>query len=129
LLHIDLGYGPRSADDSGMANQVRKVEQRRDTRQPLTGKLRLLWEDNEGKHQVCRAELENVSRSGIKIRVDVQMPPCTYVTVNDRDIGIMGRGSVRYCRFERGKYSVGLEFVGGTGWDPNAAPRPEPRWQ
>lgn len=112
-----------------MANQVTKGEQRRDTRQAIGGKLRLLWEDSEGKHQVHTAELENVSRSGIKIRVDVQMAPRTYVTVNDREIGIMGRGSVRYCRYERGKYSVGLEFSGGTGWNPAAAPRPEPRWQ
>lgn len=112
-----------------MANQVSKGEQRRDARHSIAGKLRLLWEDAEGKQQVRTAELENVSRSGIKIRVDVQMAPRTYVTVNDREIGIMGRGSVRYCRYERGKYSVGLEFSGGTGWNPNAPPRPEPRWQ
>lgn len=112
-----------------MTNQVRKAEQRRDARQALAGKLRLLWEDTEGQHQVRTADLENVSKSGIKIRVDVQMAPRTYVTVNDRAIGIMGRGCVRYCRFERGKYSVGLEFTGGTGWNPDAAPRSEPRWQ
>lgn len=112
-----------------MANQVRKSEQRRQARQPLTGKLRILWEDAEGKQQVRTVELEDISRSGIKIRVDVQMAPRTYVTVNDREIGIMGRGSVRYCRYERGKYSVGLEFTGGTGWDPNAPTRPQPRWQ
>ena len=112
-----------------MANQVRKADQRKETRHPMAGKLRLLWEDADGKQQVRTADLEDVSRSGIKIRVDFQMAPRTYVTVNDREIGIMGRGSVRYCRYERGKYSVGLEFTGGTGWDPNAPARAKTRWQ
>ena len=54
------------------------------------------------------------------MRVDRQMAPHTYVTVNDLGIGITGRGSVRYCRYEKGKYVVGLEFAGGTGWKPGS---------
>jgi hypothetical protein len=64
------------------------------------------------------AELVDISARGMKIRVDIQMAPRTFVSVNDRDIGIMGRGSVRSCQFEKGKYAVGLEFSGGTGWNP-----------
>ena len=73
------------------------------------------------------ADLENISRKGIRIRVDARMGTGTYVSVNDRAIGVMGRGSVRYCRYEKGKYAVGVEFSGGTGWNPNAAlPSPLP---
>ena len=99
-----------------MANQVRTAERRRGTRHPAKGKVRVLWEHSDGQHQVCIAELVEVSHKGLRIRVEVNMPPRTYVTINERELGIVGRGSVRYCRFEKGKYAVGLEFSNGTGW-------------
>ena len=101
-----------------MTNIVRKNERRRYARQPLTGRLRILWEDADGQSRVCTADLVSISIEGVKILVDIQMAPRTYVTVNDRKSGLMGRGSVRYCRFEKGRFAVGLEFSGGTGWKP-----------
>ena len=104
-----------------MGNLVRKAEQRKYQRYPVSAKLRVLWEDADGQNQVCRAELVEVSVKGMRILVDIQMSPRTYVTVNDREIGIMGRGSVRFCRYQKGKYAVGVEFSGGTGWTPPAS--------
>ena len=101
-----------------MANIIRKNERRRYARQPLTARLRVLWEDADGHSCVCTADVVSVSIEGMKILVDFQMAPRTYVTVNDRKSGLLGRGSVRYCRFEKGKYAVGLEFNGGNGWKP-----------
>jgi hypothetical protein len=66
------------------------------------------------------AELLDVSAKGMKILVDTQMTTGNYVTINDQTHGIMGRGSVRHCRYQKGKYAVGLEFLGGTGWKPPA---------
>ena len=80
--------------------------------------MRILWEDPEGQNGICRAEMVNISEKGMKILVDFKMSPRTYVTVNDLDTGVMGRGSVRYCNFEKGRYAVGLEFSSGTGWKP-----------
>ena len=100
-----------------MANLPGKIEKRQHERQPIAGKLRVLWQDTDGRERVCAAELVNISLKGLRIRVDIQMAPRTYVMVNDQEIGISGRGSVRYCRYEKGKYAVGLEFTGGTGWD------------
>jgi len=111
-----LSHSGRAADCLEVANLIRKNEHRRYARQPLTARLRVLWEDADGQSRVCTADLVNISIEGMKILVDVQMAPRTYVTVNDRKCGLMGRGSVRYCRFEKGKYAVGLEFSGGTGW-------------
>lgn len=99
-----------------MDNSPRKIERRKHDRQAMDGKLRVLWHDPEGGERVCAAELVDVSVNGLKIRVDTQMAARTYVTVNEQAIGITGRGSVRYCRYEKGKYIVGLEFAGGTGW-------------
>ena len=99
-----------------MANSLRKSDHRKNSRQAAAGKLRVLWQDADGLEHVCTAELVDTSGNGIRIRVDIQMAPRTYVTVNDRAAGIMGCGSVRYCRFEKGKYAVGVEFSGGVSW-------------
>jgi len=103
-----------------MANQVRTTERRRQTRYPKTGKLRVLGEDVDGQSRMFLAELVEISLKGMKILVDAPMGARSYVSVNDREIGVMGRGCVRYCRFEKGKYAVGLEFSNGTGWKPPA---------
>jgi hypothetical protein len=89
-------------------------------RYPLSAKIRVLWEDADGQHRVCPAHLVEISERGMRILVDVQMTARTYVSVNELELGIMGRGSVRYCRYQKGKYAVGLEFSGGTGWKPGA---------
>ena len=104
-----------------MANQIRTAEHRRHARHPITGKVRVLWDPGDGESRICLAELVEVSESGLRIRVDTAITPRSYVTINHRESGIMGRGSVRFCRFIKGKYSVGLEFVGGTGWHPPEA--------
>ena len=104
-----------------MPISTRTAERRRDTRHPVAGTFRVLWENADGQTQVCMASLVDVSTKGMKILVDKQMATQTYVTINDQTHGIMGRGSVRYCRYQKGKYAVGLEFQGGTGWKPPAA--------
>jgi hypothetical protein len=108
-----------------VAYSVVKAEHRREIRFPLTGKFRMLWSDAEGRDHISRAELVNVSVRGIKLLVDRQIPARTYVMVNERELGIMGRGSVRYCRPEKGKYAIGIEFSSGTGWKPPKPPDPE----
>jgi hypothetical protein len=127
--HDNSAQGNPDQNNPDQSKPVKKSDKRHNARQPISGKLRILWEGADGQSQVHVAELENISSRGMKIRTDVQMAPRTYVMVNDREIGVMGRGSVRYCRYEKGKYSVGLEFSGGTGWDPEAPPRSSPRWQ
>ena len=52
-----------------MANLIRKNERRRYARQPLTARLRVLWEDADGQSQVCMADLVSISIEGMKILV------------------------------------------------------------
>src|SRR5258708_30600072 len=99
-----------------MAYSLRKVERRQQSRKRSAEKLRVLWLDADGRECVCVAELVDISANGLRIRVDIQMAPRTCVMVNDRKIGITGRGLVRYCRYAKGKYEVGLEFSSGIGW-------------
>lgn len=102
-----------SADDS---NFKRRVVSRRHLRYPVKGTLRVLWRDGEGHEGVLAAKIENASESGVRLRFDRQIAVRSYVTCNDVSLGINGTGSVRYCRYSKGKYDVGVEFSGACGW-------------
>jgi c-di-GMP-related signal transduction protein len=94
----------------------RMSEARRKMRHAASGTLRILWEDSTGRERVSNAQLQNVSVNGLRLQTIDQIPVRAYVTCNDVKLGISGRGSVRYCNFTKGKYLIGVEFAGGTGW-------------
>ena len=89
---------------------------RRHTRDPIKGSLRILWEDAEGHEHVSRASLVDISPYGIGLRSDEAIPVRSPVSCNDETLGIRGRGTVRHCTYVKGKYQIGVEFSGGTGW-------------
>ena len=104
------------------SNLVRKGDLRRETRHPLQGSLRILWENSDGRERISRAQVVDVSPSGLKLRLEEKIPIRTYVSCNEPKLGLCGRGSVRYCHFAKGKFDVGIEFTGGSGWRPPPAP-------
>ncbi|HVN05846.1 MAG TPA: HDOD domain-containing protein [Bryobacteraceae bacterium] len=109
----------------------RKTETRKHVREAASGDLRLLWEDRAGGEEIIAAKLMNVSAEGMQILVNDKIPVLSYLSCNDPKLGICGRGRVRYCNYFKGKYLVGVEFRGGTGWrrpvDPEAPAGPKPR--
>jgi hypothetical protein len=50
------------------------------------------------------------------LRADQAIPLRSPVSCNEEKLGIRGRGTVRHCTFLKGKYEIGVEFSGGTGW-------------
>jgi hypothetical protein len=101
------------------SNLIRKAELRRHPRYPLAGTLRILWDDN-GREVVSKGKLVNVSVSGIQLMVENRIPVRTHIFCNEPALKIAGRGSVRYCQFVKGKYLIGVDFSGGTGWSAPA---------
>jgi len=95
---------------------ARMSDARRKVRHDASGALRILWEDSSGQQRVSNAQLKNISVNGLQLQVDEQIPVRTYLFCNDVKLGINGRGSVRYCKFAKGKYLIGVEFSGPTGW-------------
>jgi hypothetical protein len=104
------------------SNLLRKGDLRRESRHPLQGNLRILWENSDGREMISRAQVVDVSPSGLKLRLEVKIPIRTYISCNEPRLGLCGRGSVRYCNFVKGKFDVGIEFTGGSGWRPSSAP-------
>ena len=103
------------------SNVIRKGNLRREVRYPLDGLLRILWVDSDGREVISKAQIVDVSVSGLKLRLEGKIPVRTYVSCNEPKLGVCGRGSVRYCHFAKGKFEIGIEFSGGTGWRPPAA--------
>jgi len=103
-------------------NPVKRQNTRRHPRHDAAGLLRILWEDGGGRERISNGRLVNVSVEGIQLLVDEQIPIRSYVSCNDIKLGIRGRGSVRYCVFSKGKYRIGIEFSGGTGFREPIAP-------
>ncbi len=105
---------------------ARKTDTRRHTRHLRDGMIRILWEDNDGRERVSNARVVNVSANGLKLRMDENISVRSYVVCNEVSLGIVGRASVRYCIFNKGKYEIGLEFGSDSGLskgkpsDPNA---------
>lgn len=93
-----------------------KKNLRRHTREPIKGSLRILWEDAEGHEHVSRASIVDISPGGIGLRCDEAIPLRSPISCNDEKLGIRGRGTVRHCTYVKGKYQIGVEFSGGTGW-------------
>jgi len=100
------------------SNPAVKVDLRREARHPLSGMLRILWEDSDGREVISKAQIVDVSVSGLKLRVEGKIPVRTYISCNDTRLGIRGRGSVRYCHFAKNQFLIGIEFPNGTGWRP-----------
>src|SRR5262249_11568075 len=102
---------------------ARKTESRRQRRFAISGTIRIIWQDGTGLERICNAQLVNISKNGMQLRVDQKIPVRAYVSCNDETLRIRGTGSVRYCNFAKGKYEIGLEFANGTGWhEPASAP-------
>ena len=97
----------------------RKHDTRSKNRRVMSGSLQIMWDDGEGPGRVVRAELQNISETGMQLRSKDKVPVRATVTCNDAKTRISGRGVVRYCQFSKGGYLIGVEFTGGTGWrDP-----------
>jgi hypothetical protein len=104
---------------------ARKTDTRRQKRHPVDGMIRILWEDSEGRERVSNATIANASANGAKLRVDEKIPVRSYVACNDVSLGIVGRASVRYCIFSKGKYEIGLEFGTGNGFSKDKPSTPK----
>lgn len=53
--------------------------------------------------------------------MSIQQKLLTHSAINfyHNDLGIGGRGTVRFCRWVGKAYQVGVEFPNGTGWGTN----------
>jgi hypothetical protein len=105
-----------------LSSLARKTERRRHQRQSVNVPLSILVTDSEGRESVAHAHLLDISVKGARMRVSQRIPTYTIVSFFHNELGIGGRGTVRYCAFAKNGYVLGLEFPNGTGWrEPQGA--------
>jgi hypothetical protein len=75
----------------------------------------LSWQDKAGVIRRGSGRCVDLSASGIKLETQDRYEPQTSVLVQCDQFGRMGNASIRYCRRERMKYAVGLEFTAAFG--------------
>ena len=79
-------------------------------RHPVEFTVRLQWQDQRRQMQQVSARCTDLSASGLKLEMQVPVEVRTMVLVSCEQFGRMGLATVRYCRREGMKYSVGLQF-------------------
>ena len=89
---------------------------RRHERETINESFRILWEDADGRERVSQAKIVDISPLGIGLLSDQAIPVRSPISCNHEKLGIRGRGTVRHCTYMKGKYKIGVEFSGGTGW-------------
>jgi hypothetical protein len=71
----------------------------------------LNWEEKPGAVHRAQGRCTDLSASGAQVELRDAIKPRTLVVVSSREFGRMGSATVRYCRRDGMKYSVGLEFT------------------
>jgi hypothetical protein len=98
----------------------RKKEKRKSKRDAVSGVLTILWGSNAQEERISRANIIDLSSHGAKFRLSERIPAGAWVMFNYHQMGASGRGTVRYCQMVRSSYHIGVEFSGGTGWNPDS---------
>lgn len=70
----------------------------------------LSWQDKAGLVRRGTGRCVDLSASGAKLETREPLAARANVLVNSEQFGRMGNASIRYCRREGMKYSVGLQF-------------------
>jgi len=92
------------------------TEKRKYSRAAMTGGLRILWHDDEGRERVSRAQCANISTAGMRLQVADRIPSRATIMFNSPELGISGRGTVRSLATRKAGFEIGVECTSGTGW-------------
>ncbi|WP_321473289.1 PilZ domain-containing protein [uncultured Paludibaculum sp.] len=93
-----------------------KHEERRHTRHPLPGKVKVHWRTVDGHSFHAPAKCLNISRSGIRLEIERPIVVGTMVHVESPQFRIAGVAYVRHCVSKGARCVVGVEFGGGLQW-------------
>src|SRR5579864_4548026 len=85
-------------------------EARRHRRIPYTGPIRIGWTDASGSPRFAMAKCIEVSESGIRVEVPVNIAARTTLQINAERIKLAGSATVKHVVRHGAKYLLGLEL-------------------
>lgn len=83
---------------------------RRAARYPLQCAVQLSWQLPNGEPRTVRATCVDVSDQGARVECPELLAARSNVYLQAPSYGLMGNATVRFCRRQGVKYSIGLEF-------------------
>lgn len=90
-------------------------ERRQNPRELCSDFAQVTWLDDHARRISILGVLEDVSREGLCVSLDLPVPAGRDVHVHTR--GIEGDAKVQYCELGDYGYLVGLEFSEGCSWE------------
>lgn len=104
------------ADRAGAPSDAPPKERRAAPRWPFPGTAELWVPDETGEAVLQLATCLNLSRHGIGIKADFELPPGLELTlaIHQPEVSFHGRGRVRHCNEIEAGYYIGLEFLFDT---------------
>jgi hypothetical protein len=91
-------------------------DMRREDRRSCTQPVGIMWRDSAGDDKFMNAPVRDISKSGVGLQILEPVQVRSFVTLNAEKLGIHGQASVRHCSRQGIKYSIGVQFTGGTRW-------------
>ena len=88
--------------------------ERREDRELCADLVKVRWKTESGPVQSEWAILEDISPSGACLGFEEPIPPDTIITLQFPKDRCQAR--VRYCKFDRTSYLLGVEFEQGYRW-------------
>ena len=92
-----------------------KIEKRNCDRVPVISKIRISWQDRQGKTRLRRGRVVNISSTGALVKCGTSIPPGSFVYIESAPLGIMGGAHIRHCEPLFVTYEIGLQFAGVLG--------------
>ncbi|MBN2242741.1 MAG: PilZ domain-containing protein [Acidobacteria bacterium] len=90
------------------------IAERRQDRELCADLVKVLWESGSGATACEWGILEDISPSGACLEMERKIEPDTLVSMEFPTDSCRAR--VIYCRFDKVKYFVGVEFAEGYRW-------------
>ena len=93
-------------------------ERRADTRMLCSELVDVYWTDRQGRQREVLANLEDISLCGVCLQLDDPVHIDTVLRIRHPKGEFLG--SVRYCLYREIGYFLGVEFLPGCEWSPEA---------
>jgi len=88
--------------------------ERREDRELCADLVKVQWNYGSGSTRTEWAILEDISASGACLEIEELIPPNTIVSLQFETDSCQAR--VKYCKFDKLKYLLGVEFEQGYRW-------------
>lgn len=108
-----LVHSSQGAASPGTTGEAGPVADHRYYQRINSGNLRfrLSWQDQRGKTKRKTAKVVDMNGTGALVECGMEIPPGSFVYVQNPDLGMMGSAYVRRCEPQLFSYQIGLQFA------------------